>query len=174
VCPPVLRRGSGAEKGAALVEFALSFPFFMLLLLGAIDLMRVSYVFANLNVGVLRAGRYASLGFAEDPSDPTANVDAVRNKIEEYSRVQLTDFRICPDASKDATCIADPAQNNRGNRNEWIFLKASSNVPVFFGAMNLNLSSSDLIRNEPNFLLVTEPAVLADKGFGGRPRPKSF
>jgi len=129
-----------------MLEAALGFPVFLLVLFLGIELVRAANVATRLQEGVHRAGRYAALGLRAS-NDPEG-VESVRLKIEELSGLSVPDdlehFNICPNSDSCAV-------NNRGNDEDWVFIRAASPHRTLFGGYELDLGAYTMVRNEARF-----------------------
>ena len=110
---PALAGRKNSQRGATLVEFALSFMLFILVLFSMVELGRGMWTYAKLNHAARQTGRYCMVRGSANPANPTelrAVVDRHCNGME------LSDITVStlwnPD---DATPNADPALVERGD-----------------------------------------------------------
>lgn len=76
------RRRLGASRGQSLVEFALVFPVFLLLLCGIVDVSNVFYTEMSVQNALRQAARYAITGnHLPDPNNPGQNLSRVNSII---------------------------------------------------------------------------------------------
>ncbi|MEM8569594.1 MAG: TadE family protein [Pseudomonadota bacterium] len=68
------------ERGAAIIEFALIMPIFLLLTIGALEIALVTFVGSSIEAAVLQASRY---GITGSTSAGVTREDRVRNIIED-------------------------------------------------------------------------------------------
>lgn len=139
-----------AQSGTIMVEYAIALPVFLMILFLGIESTRLAFASANLQNALNRGGRYATLGYHNN-GDITG-VDSVRAKIAELSgyTIDPQDFEIC----KAGTNVC----NTRGTEGEWIQIRAAADIPVLLGIQTIKLSAGSLVKNEPNFALIEEPA----------------
>ena len=95
------RRLRRSERGAAMVEFAIVLPLFLLITWGVIDFGRLFFTSNSLANAVREGGRYAAV-----LADPVASAAAVKTKVKQsfvpFGGPGLTDAEI----SIDTTTIA--------------------------------------------------------------------
>jgi Flp pilus assembly protein TadG len=76
------RRRFKSMRGQTILEFALVFPLFVLLVFGLMDFGRLFYLQMTLQEAVQQAGRYAVTGnHAPDPNNPSQNLSRVNSII---------------------------------------------------------------------------------------------
>jgi len=143
-----------AQRGSVMLEFALSLPVFLAILLSGIELLRVSFKIAQFDHAVYQAGRYASLGFVEPPNGSPSQdyaIESVKTQIQNASGVEVGQFSICP--------VDDCTQNSRGNEGsaapQWISIRATAYINLFSDRFQLPYTSRTLVRNEPRFTLTS-------------------
>jgi Flp pilus assembly protein TadG len=104
----LLRRDT---EGSGLVEFALIFPVFMILLAGAVDYGRAYYVALDLSAAAQAGALYGS----QNPTDTAGMISASREGAAELAGLNATATYgcECPDGSSAvASCTAPPACAN--------------------------------------------------------------
>lgn len=147
-----LERGRGGERGAVMVEYAFTIGALLFVLIGLMDLSRLTFQKIALNYSMSSAARWGILGLTlTDPSNRSVKLSRERS-IEEKLRsiaagygMEITpaEIRICP--SSQPNCITD----NAGGPNSMTVITVNKSVPMIFKSFALGISSSILIKNEP-------------------------
>ncbi len=136
------------QKGGVLLEFALTVPLFLTIVLTAAELIRGGFQYAMLQHAVHRASRYAALGYKESGMTAT---ESVLYKINQLSGMQVENsgFTICP--ASEYPCNA----NSRGGSESWMRLEARVQLHLAFGGINPVLKADAVFRNEPKWVGIT-------------------
>lgn len=133
------------QRGATLVEAAISLPIFLLVMVAAANLAILSYKTAGLHHTLTETVRWAVLG---QTSPGLTRVNSIKAKAQEFGRpygLKLPDSNIFVCAVGSTSCSPE----NAGNGQSYIQLSATEPAPLFFGLFRVNLFYSVLGRNEP-------------------------
>lgn len=158
------RRRSEHEKGSTLVECSIIFPVFFLFLLAGMDLIRVGFVISSLQWATDRGARYASLGLIGNHCGPSHNQpcqcreESVRQYIETTANLSITptNFSICQTQPQQSKCTSQYVPGCNSNQppispDSWLQISVTRPITLFFGNIQIPLTSSSLIKSEPYF-----------------------
>lgn len=136
----------GKQRGQSLVEFAIVFPVFMVMLGGVIQFGMIFWGQNSLNQIVRDAGRFAVTQPNCSTDSETAVASAVTGMGSAFAGTLGTITVTMPTADSDAAC---PATKN--TQHVWVYIKVAGTVPIFFPWVpgNGNLSSEATFRMEP-------------------------
>ena len=146
-----LFRSSKNQRGSTMLEFAFSIPVFLLLLIGLIDLGRVSYTAVAMQFALNKAGRFISVGqLMTDPNDPTVTLNRLQSLQTKISEIGSTygvsfetgDMRFCLVNNPD--CTTDTIAGSGG----FFTITIQKNVPMIFNSIDLPLRQTILVKNE--------------------------
>jgi len=151
---------SSGSRGAAQLEFALTFPLFIMVALGGFETVRYLFINSTLQNAVHRVGRFTALD-CPDPGVLSCDSNTIFAKLEELSRLNLpaAEFKLCPNAGSDC------AANSRGDDGAWVYLRAAYPYRLLMGSFQVNLSAATLVKNETAFN--TSRPVNGEEGEGG-------
>ncbi len=143
-----LRTRCASRRGQSLVEFAIVFPIFMLLLGGVIQFGIIFWGQNTLNQIVRDAGRYGatvpdcSAGSNADIVTKTQQIAGSSSFVGVLGTVTVT----LPDSGSDPVC--PPPSNTKV---VWLKVDAQAQVPIFFPWVpgSGNIASSARFRMEP-------------------------
>ncbi len=143
------------ERGATMVEAALSVQVFILVIVIAIELGMASYQSAALNYAVSQGTRWATLNQTIGAMN---RKDSIENKVQELARpyglaLQPGNIEVCLAADLDPntdTCATEKAETPGGKvKEEYIQIKANYPSSLLFGAYQVDLTAKAFGRNEP-------------------------
>ncbi len=145
-------RRNRSEKGATLLESAVVLPFFLLLIIVTVELLRIAYIKLTLQHVVAEIARDALIHIRTETEirDQTAN--RLRGLAVEFNPASDI-ITVCP--ANDATCTAGTV--NLGQRGDFMVFRLHLAVDLFFvpgpgGLLTRSrfiLSAQFLGRNEP-------------------------
>ena len=148
-----MKKRSSLELGASFIEFAITLPVFLIIIIIGEEIVRLAFAHASLTHAISRAGRYASLGFGSDTDDP---VQTVRDLIDElYSpglpsaeETGVTDsfFKMCVE-SRDC----EASEYSRGAQAQWVYIEVNVPTSILMIEDLIPLKASIVIQNEPKF-----------------------
>ena len=72
-------------------------------------------------------------------------IESIESVVKSLSGRNNVSIAICPAAQRPCTGI------NVGNEKEWMYIKASTQVPLVLNAVSITLTSESMARNEPVF-----------------------
>lgn len=149
-----------AERGAALVEFSLSFPVYIAVVLGIAALVRISFINVTLQYVVTKVGREISLGTYNNPIIyPNPRV-AIQNAVVAQAAsfgvsVNPSSVNVCS-LSDTVNCLPnDPSASTGASTaplsipGDWLYLELSQPVSAMYFAWPITVQASVILKNEP-------------------------
>ncbi len=136
-----------SSRGAALVEFALTFPIFLMITLIGIQVIWLSYVDVRLQFATDLGARFASLLNGANRALATEqlinrNLWGIPGATMEFCPMaNLTPSGGCPGSAG--------ANRDPGAANEYVHFKTTKTVDIFFWPQSIELSAERVVRNEP-------------------------
>ena len=136
-----------ARRGATIVEFALTFLLFLLVVLTLLEIGRGMWTYTTLAQATRQAGRYCIIRGSENPTT-TANIETV---VKRHCRdLNLPDVSVsCVWNPNDATPRLDPAQVRRGD-----IVQIKVNYPFRLVSSPLILAQSTLMMSSTTRMVV--------------------
>jgi hypothetical protein len=141
------------ERGATIVESAIAFPFFLLILLSTIDLLRVIQFDISLHYTLANAARWGIIGERLDdpaaPGFPLSREESIEQRLQATAQsygisLSADEIRLCP--STDPHCLTDFA----GNPNDFFLISVSRPISLFaFGGKTIAINATVISKNEP-------------------------
>jgi Flp pilus assembly protein TadG len=140
------------RRGQSLVEFAIVFPVFMLVVGGIIQFGIIFWGQNTLNQIVRDAGRYAVTErdcSSTSQTDVLAKIDAITSTSSFAGTITGKTLVMPTTTAPDPASDPCPALSNA--KQVWLRITVTGRVPVFFPAIpgNGNLSSTAVFRMEP-------------------------
>ena len=136
-----------ARRGATIVEFALSFLLFLLVILTLLEIGRGIWTYTTLAQATRQAGRYCIISGSENPTT-IANIETVVKR--HCKGLNLPDVSVnCVWNPEDATPKLDPAQARRGD-----ILQIRVNYPFRLITSPLVLAQSTIQMGSTSRMLV--------------------
>lgn len=139
------------DRGATFVEFAMSIPVFLTMILSILDLARVSYQAVSLQFVLQRVARFAVV----QSSIGTARFNDVQNYlIQEAGRygidLSAAQFQICPvEMSSSGSCTSASFASNPGDAEQFVLVNISKSLQLFFPNRSITVRANVVVKNEP-------------------------
>ena len=141
-----------SQKGSLALEFALTLPVFLAIILTGTELVRASIDASTLHHAMQRVGRYVALGNTIDGYDEIESAYIVLQELSNLE-IQESDFRICVYNEPDCD------ESTIGGMGDWLTIKASTPFKAAFGLLEFKINSDTLIQQVPmlHALVVAAP-----------------
>jgi Flp pilus assembly protein TadG len=142
------------QRGQGLVEFAVVFPVFMLMLGGAIQFGIIFWGQNTLNQIVRDAGRYA-VTMSDCSAGPGLVSDAITNSANGFAKSFAgtlgTVSVVMPTVNPPTTPSGAPCPPTSNQQQVWVHIRVDGTVPIFFPLVPGNgaISSEATFRMEP-------------------------
>ncbi len=150
-CSFLKRRFS--EAGAAMVEFAVSAPIFLLVVLGGLEVSLASYQSSAMQYTLATALRTGILSTSFSIPDRTNFIKSQIAQIGTRYGLQLapTEIKICSASSIVGQPNLDPncPIESAGNPRDFIMVKVDKSTTLLFGRYPIHLQSTVVAINEP-------------------------
>ncbi len=142
------------ERGATIVEFALSAGIFVTFIVGAMQLIHFGYTSVHTQHALNQVARWASV--QDDPADGSPRVDFILNsthglinKMSEAGiEVSSNDLAICPISTSSSYCDFNGVKNT-GEPRDFVKYQLRHEYGFIFNLFNFEVIAVALIKNEP-------------------------
>jgi len=134
------------EKGATLVETAITLPLFLLILFGIIQFCLIAYTAFTLQYQVNKCLRWSSTSAQPVPNE--AKFVSISNRLSQH----LNNFHIPTDNLQVNMCngaVSDCNDTNPGASGSFVTLQAKVPAPALFPMGGITVAGRAVIKNEP-------------------------